>query len=152
MKPYHLLLPCLLVMATAFVVNAQAPDISGRWVLNLEKSKIEDMSKGFTGSRFIIEKKGEKYKLTRYHYFGEKKRNKITFRMNADGSTRRVKILFRGKLEKMENSLQATLWRKAFLNIVNYRLANNGNELIADEVFKGLPRDHHSVWVFEREK
>jgi hypothetical protein len=152
MKP--ILLPLLFIlvsMTTVHTLNAQTPDITGRWVLNLEKSKLEDMSKGFTGSLFIIEQQGKKIKLTRYHYFGEKK-NKIAFRMKADGSTRRVKILFRGKLEKKENSLQATLWRKNFLNIVNYRLANNGNELIADEVFTGLPRDHHSVWVFEREK
>ena len=43
------------------------------------------------------------------------------------------------------------MWRKNFLNIVNYKFGANENELIADEVFTGRPRDHHSVWVFDRE-
>lgn len=71
--------------------------------------------------------------------------------MLADGRTRRVKILFKGKLEKKENSLQATLWRKDFRNIVNYKYGNSENELVADEVFTGKPQDHHSIWVFSRE-
>ena len=61
------------------------------------------------------------------------------------------KILFKGKLEQKENSLQATLWRKNFLNIVNYKFGNSQNEFIADEVFTGKPQNHHSIWVFDRE-
>ena len=74
-----------------------------------------------------------------------------TFTMKSDGKTRRVKVLFKGKLEWKENNLQATLWRKNFLNIVNYKFGNNQNEFIADEVFTGKPKDHHSIWVFDRE-
>jgi hypothetical protein len=47
--------------------------------------------------------------------------------------------------------LQATLWRKNFLNIVNYKFGSNQNEFIADEVFTGRPKNHHSIWVFDRE-
>jgi hypothetical protein len=71
--------------------------------------------------------------------------------MIADGKTRKVKILFKGKLEHTENSLRATLWRKNFSNIVNYKFGDSQNEFIADEVFKGKPQDHHSIWVFDRE-
>jgi hypothetical protein len=41
--------------------------------------------------------------------------------------------------------------RKDFLNVVHYKFGASQNELIADEVFTGKPRDHHSVWVFDRE-
>ena len=99
---------------------------------------------------FIIKQEGDKFSLTRYHVFGDKKK-KISFKMIADGKTRKVKILFKGKLEHIENGLQATLWRKNFSNIVNYKFGNNQNEFIADEVFKGKPQDHHSIWVFDRE-
>lgn len=98
----------------------------------------------------MIKQEGDKFKLTRYHIFGEKKK-KISFKMIADGKTRRVKLLFKGKLEWKENNLEATLWRKNFLNIVNYKFGNNQNEFIADEVFTGKPKNHHNIWVFDRD-
>ena len=129
---------------------AQNPNYTGTWVLNLEKSKLESRPEGLTGSIFIIKQEGDKFKLTRYHIFGEKKK-KISFKMKADGKTRRVKMLFKGKLEWKENILHATLWRKNFLNIVNYKFGNNQNEFIADEVFTGNPKNHHNIWVFDRD-
>lgn len=129
---------------------AQTPDFSGTWILNLEKSKLEHRPEGLTGSIFIIKQEGNTFHLTRYHVFGDKKK-KISFTMVADGETRRIKLLFKGKLEQQENSLLASLWRKNFSNIVNYKFGSNQNEFIADEVFKGRPQDHHNMWVFDRE-
>jgi hypothetical protein len=71
--------------------------------------------------------------------------------MLADGKTRRLKVLFKGKLEQKESSMQVTMWRKNYLNSVNYKFGTNKNELVADEVFTGKPKDHHSIWVFDRE-
>ncbi|MEQ8531383.1 MAG: hypothetical protein RIB86_06010, partial [Imperialibacter sp.] len=105
---------------------------------------------GLTSSVFVIKQEGDKFKLTRYHIFGDKKK-KISFKMTADGKTRPVKILFKGKLENKENSLLATLWGKNFSNIVNYKNGDTQNEFIADEVFTGLPQNHHNIWVFDRE-
>jgi hypothetical protein len=144
----------LLILVVFFTYRsqtiAQKPDYTGTWVLNLEKSKLESRPQGLTRSVFIIKQEGDKFKLTRYHIFGEKKK-KISFRMTADGKTRRVKLLFKGKLEWKENTLQATLWRKNFLNIVNYKFGNNQNQFIADEVFTGNPKNHHNIWVCDRE-
>lgn len=131
-------------------IFAQAPDFTGTWILNFEKSKLEQPPSGLTGSVFIIKQEGDNFKLTRIHIFGNKKRE-ISFKMIADGKTRRIKILFKGKLEQKENTLQATLWKKNFLNIVNYKFGNNQKEFIADEIFTGRPQNHHSVWVFDRE-
>jgi hypothetical protein len=52
--------------------------------------------------------------------------------MLADGKTRRLKILFKGKLEQIESSLQVTMWRKNYLNSVNYKFGINQNELVAE--------------------
>lgn len=144
------LITVLGVLAYPSQIFAQTPNYTGTWVLNLEKSKLENPPNGLTSSVFIIKQEGNKFSLKRYHIFGDKK-NKISFKMIADGKTRRVKIFFKGKLEQKENVLQATLYRKNFLNIVNYKFGNNQNEFIADEVFKGKPQDHHSIWVFDRE-
>ena len=132
------------------LIFAQTPNYTGTWILNLEKSQLESRPKGLTSSVFIIKQDGDKFRLTRYHIFGEKKK-KISFKMIADGKKRRVKILFRGKLERKENNLQATLWRKNFLNIVNYKFGNDQNEFIADEVLISKPNNHHNIWVFDRE-
>ena len=128
----------------------QRPNYTGTWVLNLEKSSLESRPEGLTSSLFIIKQEGDKFKLTRYHISGEKK-NKISFKMKADGKTRKIKLLFKGKLEWKEHNLQATLWRRNFLNIVNYKFGNNQNEFVADEIFTGQPKDHHNIWVFDRE-
>jgi hypothetical protein len=149
------IIEALLTAVTLFVcfVSAYSQDLnfSGTWILNLEKSKLEDMSVGLTGSIFVIKQDGDKVKLTRYHIFSEKKK-KISFTMYADSKVRSVKVLFRGKLEKFDSSLRATLWRKDFLNVVNYRFGSNQDEFVADEVFTGKPRDHHNIWVFDRER
>jgi hypothetical protein len=120
----------LLTLVVLFVsrsqIFAQKPNYTGTWVLNLEKSKFESRPEGLTRSVFIIKQEGDKLWLTRYHIFGEKKK-KISFKMTADAKTRRVKLLFKGKLEWKEETLQATLWRKNFLNIVNYTFGNNQN-------------------------
>jgi len=131
-------------------IFAQTPNYTGTWVLNLEKSQLEFRPTGLTSSVFIIKQDGDKFSLTRYHIFGDKKK-KISFKMVADGKTRRVKILFKGKLERKENNLQATLWRKNFLNIVNYKFGNSQNEFIADEVLTSKPNNHHNIWFFDRE-
>ena len=70
--------------------------------------------------------------------------------MTADGKTRKVKLLFKGKLEWKGDGLLSTLWRKNFLNVVQYRFGADTNEFVADEVFTGYPQDHHNIWVFDR--
>lgn len=141
----QILLYILLLQASA----GHAQNFTGTWNVNFEKSTLEDKTEGLTGVVFIIHQDGDKLHLARYHYFGSKS-NKISFRMKADGKTRNVKIFYKGKLEKTENGLKATLWRKNFLNVVDYKFGIKEDELIADEVFTGLPKNHHNIWVFDK--
>ena len=133
-------------------IFAQTPNLTGTWVLNFQKSKLDttDNLNGLTGQIFVIKQVDNDFSLKIYHIYGGKKR-KIGFKMVADGKTRRVKIIFKGKLEQKDNSLQATMWRKNYLNSVNYKFGTNQNELVADEVFTGRPKDHHSIWVFDKD-
>lgn len=147
---FKLLLLFCLIAVISFYSQAQTPDLTGTWKLNFEKSQLEHRAEGLTGSTFIIIQKGNKIKLTRYHYFGSKKK-RIRFSMIADGKIRRVKLLFKGKLETHGQALQSTLVRKHFWNCVTYRFGSSEKELVADEVFKGLPQDHHNIWVFDKQ-
>lgn len=70
--------------------------------------------------------------------------------MVADGKTRNVKLIFKGKLEWAGNNLISSLWRKNYSNMVTYKYGNNENEFVADEIFKGYPQDHHNIWVFDK--
>lgn len=149
-KIAKLLLKTIILITLNLSIFGQTPNFSGTWILNFEKSKLEDNTDGLTGQMFIIKQEGDKFSLRIHHIYGDKKK-KIGFRMLADGKTRRVKIIFKGKLEQKENGLQATMWRKNYLNIVNYKFGTNQNEFIADEVFTGKPKNHHSIWVFDRE-
>ena len=146
------LLLLLLGLGFQSQIFAQTPNFTGTWVLNFQKSKLDttDNLNGLTGQIFVIKQVDNEFSLKIYHIYGDKKR-KIGFKMTADGKTRRVKIIFKGKLEQKDNSLQATMWRKNYLNSVNYKFGTTQNELVADEVFTGRPKDHHSIWVFDRE-
>lgn len=145
----QLALKLLLSMVLCAQLQAQTPDFTGTWTLNLEKSSLASRPEGLTNSIFIIRQKGNRFRLTRYHIVKGKKK-KIRFKMIADGKTRSVKILFKGKLEWIDNDLKASIWRKNFSNIVTYHYDEARNELIADEVFTGYPKDHHNIWVFEK--
>ncbi|HEX8547542.1 MAG TPA: hypothetical protein VF691_11310 [Cytophagaceae bacterium] len=130
---------------------SQKPNYPGTWVVNLQKSKLQaDWTKGLTEGVFTISQSGDKFELSRYFIINNKKR-KLRYKMIADGKTRRKKLFFRGKLEWKRNTLRATIFRNGFLDIVNYKVGDNQNELIADEVFKGVPQDYYNHWVFERE-
>jgi hypothetical protein len=129
--------------------SAQTASYSGTWQLNFEKSKLEHRPNGLTTSMFVITQQDDKFRLTRYHIFGDKKK-KISFQTVADGKTRRVKLLFKCKLEWKGKDLLVTLWRKNFSNVVYYKYGSTENELIADEVFKSKPSSHHNIWVFDR--
>jgi hypothetical protein len=146
-KFFLLLFALLAHLVTTF---AQKNNYTGTWVLNFAKSKLEHRPNGLISTVFVIKQTGDKFCLTRYHIFEDKKK-KIRFKMVADGKTRRIKLLFKGKLEWKEGSLLSTLWRKNFLNIVKYKFGDNQNEFIADEVFTGRPQNHHNIWVFARE-
>jgi hypothetical protein len=145
----------LLLMIVGFLVGhsqafAQRPDFTGTWILNLEKSKLESQPAGMTSSIFIIKQDGNKFKLTRYHVFGGKKK-KLNLNMLADGETRRLKLFFKSKLEWKENNLRASIWRKNFSNIVTYKFGKTQNEFVAEEVFKNKSNNHHNIWVFDKE-
>ena len=125
-------------------------DFTGKWILNFEKSKLQDISEGQTGSVFLIKQDGDKFSLKIVHIFGAREK-KIGFKMIADGKTRSVKVLFKGKLEEFENGLRASLWRSNFSNIVDYEFGKDKNELIANEKFKSSTKTYHNIWVFDRE-
>lgn len=56
-----------------FNVFSQTPNFSGTWVLNFNKSKLEERPNGLTNSIFIIKQEGDVFRLTIYHIFSKEK-------------------------------------------------------------------------------
>jgi hypothetical protein len=143
----------LLIVAGIFFyqsyIFAQTPNYTGTWVLNNEKSKIESRPDGMTSSVFIIKQAGNNFSLTIHHVFGDKK-DTIVINMLSDGKTRQVLNTFNGKLERKQNDLEITLWKKGFLDKVKYKFGENTNEFIADEVLTSDSDNHHNIWIFDR--
>ncbi len=131
-------------------IFAQTPNYTGTWVLNNEKSKIESRPDGMTSSVFVIRQMGKSFSLTIHHVFGDKN-DTIVIKMLSDSKTRQVLNTFKGKLERKKNYLQITLWKKGFLDKVNYKFGHNKNEFIADEVLTSDSDNHHNIWIFDRE-
>jgi hypothetical protein len=71
--------------------------------------------------------------------------------MLSDGKTRKVLNVLEGKLERRKDGLHITLWKKGFLDKVNYKFGDNKNEFIADEVLTSDSDNHHNIWNFDRE-
>lgn len=130
-------------------VFAQAPNYSGTWVLNNEKSKIQSRPEGMTSSVFIIHQVGKDFSLTIHHIFGNQQ-DTIVIKMLSDGKARKVLRVLDGKLERKKDGLHITLWKKDFLDKVTYKFGNDKNEFIADEVLISGSDNHHNIWIFDR--
>lgn len=77
-KITKLLLTTIILIAFNSSISGQTPNFSGRWILNFEKSKLEDKTDGLTGQMFIIKQEGDKFSLKIYHnIWREKKENRV---------------------------------------------------------------------------
>ena|SRR5690242_1932866 len=144
----------LLVLISLFFyqsqIFAQLPDYSGTWVLNNEKSKLQSRPDGMTSSVFIIEQVKDNFSLTIHHVFSNQQ-DTIVIKMLSDGKTRKVLDVLEGKLERREDGLHITLWKKDFLDKVTYKFGKDKNEFIADEVLVSDSDNHHNIWIFDRD-
>ena len=142
----------LIVMVLLFdrsLLFSQTPNYTGTWVLNNKKSTIRSRPDGMTSSIFVIKQIANNFSLTIHHVFGEKQ-DTIIIKMSADGKTRPVLNAFKGKLERKKDHLQITLWKKDFLDKVNYKFGSNKNVFVADEVLISESDNHHNIWIFDR--
>lgn len=148
----HLLRIGLYVFSSLLSLYARGQNLEsfeGTWKLNLEKSSLEQRPQGLTGSTFIISTSQQSITLKRLHHYGAKTRQ-LTFTLKADGKARRLKLLFKSKLEWIGEALKASIWRKNFSNTVTYHLEESQQVLTADEHFQSKGARHHNIWVFDK--
>ena len=130
------------------------PNFSGVWCVDFNRSKLEiDAPKS---TIIQIEHNEPEFLLTRTHE-GEGTKDTIRLRLSTDGKEcvhhkdpveiRSVcvwegdSLLFKSRILSGQSPAE---------NIVRYSLSPDGNELVGDETYNGLPRSYHNQWVLVR--
>ena len=130
------------------------PDFTGTWRFAPTRSGLETHAP--TKSIFVIEHQDPRFKLTRTHTFGERS-DTLSFESTTDGEERYEKV---GEYETWKRmywlgeelvlDMKLAYRGEKGTNVVHYRLADEGNTLIAAEWYHMPRKRHHNYWTFER--
>lgn len=145
----------LVLLATATGAPGK-PDLSGTWVLNLEKCRLQYPPKLDRGA-ITIAHKDPAFRFSRTFVEGGKE-DALSYELTTDG---------REKIEKEPGRTTASrmFWDgdtlvlderivladgRAATNVVRYSLRDGGRTLVAEEKFRGPVHKHDNLWVAER--
>jgi hypothetical protein len=142
----------------AVIVDAQSkstrPDFSGKWVLNLEKSKLQIPPP--TSSLFEIDHREPDFRLTRTHVYGDRS-DTITMHLTTDGTEypqqfgelkARTRLYWEGPTLILDMTFN--LKHDKGTNVVRYSLKNAGRTLVSVEKWRSSGHSHDNLWVFDR--
>jgi hypothetical protein len=141
----------------ALAARAQdKPNFSGVWVLNKAKStlvkQLGDLEKGVIS----IEHHDSVFRFSRTFTIGGKDDN-ISYELTTDGK----EVVGEGGNQKRYSRLywdgdalvfvtRMVAPQSEAINVVHYRLLEDGRELRADEQFRGPKLSYDNVWVLEK--
>ena len=148
----------LLALGPSFA-RAEHPDFSGRWILDLGKSKLHPViSKDLTAGIFIIDHKEPSFRLHR-EFTQAGKLDTLDVSLKSDG------VETKGTDSGMQ-TLSTLRWEGDTLiyltiyqaprgearNNVVYRILDDGNTLRAEESFRGPRLSYDNVWIFTKSR
>lgn len=144
----------LLLAAGLSAEEAPRPDLSGTWIFNPARSKLEKTAP--MKSIFWIEHQDAEFKLTRTHVWGESW-DTLSFQATTDGEElyREIsgfeswtRMFWQG--EELVLDMRLAYRGEEGTNVVHYRLADDGESFIAAEWYH-MPREqNHNLWIFDR--
>lgn len=146
----------LLYMAVMASQAAQKPDLSGTWVLNLDKSRLQIEDKIESGT-FTIEHKEPDFRFSRVFVVGGKD-DAVSYALTTDGREKIAKepdrtttsrLYWDGDVLVLDERIVLGDGREA-TNVVRYSLQDGGRTLVAEEKFRGPIHKHDNLWVAER--
>jgi hypothetical protein len=132
------------------------PNLSGDWVLNLEKSKLQTQMK-LDSATFTIDHKEPDFHFSRVFVVGGKE-DVFSYSLTTDGK------------EKVEEQPDRTLYNRLYwdgdvlvfdvrivlkngreaTNVVRYSLRDGGRTFVAEEKFRGAVVKYDNLWVADR--
>jgi hypothetical protein len=155
-RPIWILIPALLPAAMLFASLSEKPDLSGAWVLNLEKSRLQVEAKIERGT-FTIEHKEPDFRFSRV-FVVEGKADALSYALTTDGREKVVKepgrtttsrLYWEGDILVLDERIVLGDGREA-TNVVHYTLRDGGRTLVAEEKFRGPIHKHDNLWVADR--
>jgi hypothetical protein len=138
------------------VLAQKKPDLSGTWVLNLEKSRLQIEAKIERGT-FTIEHKEPQFLFSRV-FIVSGKEDAVSYALTTDGKekidkepgrTTTSRLYWDGDVLVFDERIVLTDGREA-TNVVRYSLRDGGRTLVAEEKFRGPFRKHDNLWVADR--
>jgi hypothetical protein len=147
----------LAMLAIAPVSGQQKPDLSGEWVLNKARTRLQfpDITAIDRGS-MEIEREGTTFQFKRVFVIGLEK-DIYSYELTADGKEKTTKEGKRKIVSKSYWEGDALVYDTRIdapqgdaTNVVYYRLREDGQVLEAEEHFRGPNHQHDNVWIFER--
>jgi hypothetical protein len=151
-----ILITALLPAVMLFASRSEKPDLSGTWVLNLEKSQLQIEAKIERGT-FTIEHKEPAFRFSRV-FVVEGKADALSYALTTDGKekidkqpgrTTVSRLYWDGNVLVLDERIVLADGREA-TNVVRYSLRDGGQTLVAEEKFRGPVRRHDNLWVADR--
>ncbi len=134
----------------------EKPDLTGTWVLNLEKSRLQIEDKIESGT-FRIEHKEPVFRFSRV-FVVDGKEDALSYDLTTDGKekiengpgrTTTSRLYWDGDVLVLDERIVLKDGRQA-TNVVRYSLQDGGRTLVAEEKFRGPLRKHDNLWVADR--
>jgi hypothetical protein len=146
-----------LCLAAGVALGAgQRPDLSGTWVLNIAKGRLQIRSDLDSGT-LTIDHKEPAFRFSRIFVAGGKE-DASSYDLTTDGKERTVKANGRTTISRMSwdgdvlvlaEKIVLANGRKA-TNVVRYSLRDGGETLVAEERFRGPVLKYDNLWVADR--
>ncbi len=150
---------CITLGVCAAALQAQTksakPNFTGKWKLNLEKSKLQIPPP--TSSMFEIDHREPKFRLTRTHVYGDKS-DTITMDLSTDGAEypqafgalrARTRLYWEGSTLVLD--MKVRIKDDEGTNVARYSLENAGQTFVAAERWRSSKHSHDNTWVFDRQ-
>jgi hypothetical protein len=131
------------------------PDFSGAWKLNREKSVFQGMDPP-SSTTFEIDHREPVFGLSRTHVYGGQP-DTWGVTLTTDGKevlTHKDATEIRIRLCWEDDALVGDMTLHAggepASNVVRYSLADQGDTLVAHELFRSSQHNHDATWVFDK--
>ena len=155
-KQRFLAIPLLALAVTAGGAALLKPDLSGEWVFNAEKSKLQIKVKIESGT-FTIDHREPDFRFGRV-FVVDGKSDAFSYSLTTDGrekveeqtgQTLRSRLYWDGDVLVFDVRIVLKDGREA-TNVVRYSLRDGGRTFVAEERFRGPVLKYDNLWVADR--
>jgi hypothetical protein len=157
MNKFRLLSIAVFLLFASVSYSQQHPDLSGEWMLNLKKSKLEakwteGLEKGIV--RIVHDEPDFRYWRV---FIIKGKDDVLSFALPTGGQEkiedtrdRKVTSSLSWKQDTLIYTAKTFAGKRETVNIARYYLIPDSARMVMDELFTAPKMNYHNIWVFEK--